>query len=82
MKRTSKGRTFTNSLLCYLLCRKLLEKYSDYETKKTQLLHGDHPPSQDELDEIEDMITALEKTEAEKCRDVIARSVLVPFSMT
>ncbi|XP_065909998.1 DNA-directed RNA polymerase III subunit RPC3-like isoform X2 [Dysidea avara] len=53
--------------------KKLLEKYSDYETKRTQLLHNDHPPSQEELDEIEDTITALEKAEAEKCRDVIAK---------
>jgi len=54
-------------------CRKLLEKFSDYEAKKLLLIHGDHPPSQEELDEVEDMITALEKTEAEKCRDVIAK---------
>ena len=73
MKRTSKGPSWIYFYMLCIFCRKLLEKYSDYETKRTQLLHGDHPPSQEELDEIEDMITALEKTDAEKCRDVIAK---------
>ena len=73
MKRTSKGPLRIYFYMLCIFCRKLLEKYSDYETKRTQLLHGDHPPSQEELDEIEDTITTLEKTDAEKCRDVIAK---------
>lgn len=50
-----------------------MEKFNDYEAKKTQLLHREQPPSQEELDEVEEMVTSMEKKEAEKCRDVIAK---------
>lgn len=51
-----------------------MDKFNEYESKKTQLLHRQQPPvSQEELDEVEEMITHLEKKEAEKCRDVIAK---------
>jgi len=54
--------------------RVLLDKFNEYESKKTQLLHRvESPASQEELDEVEEMVTNLEKKEAEKCRDNIAK---------
>ena len=59
--------------IIYLFFRVLMDKFNDYEVKKTQLLHQEQPPSQEELDEVEEMITSMEKKEAERCRDVIAK---------
>ena len=56
-----------------LLFRMLMDKFNDYESKKSQLLHQERPPSQEELDEVEEMVTSMEKKEAEKCQDVIAK---------
>ena len=50
-----------------------MDKFNDYESKKSQLLHQQLPPPQEQLDEVEEMLTSLEKQEAEKCRDVIAK---------
>ena len=60
----------SNTLLFF---RILLDKFNDYESKKTQLLHQGTSPSQEELDEVEEMLTNLEKKEAEKCRDIITK---------
>ena len=55
-----------------------MDKFNEYESKKTQLLHREQlPASQEELDEVEEMITNLEKKEAEKCRDVIAKYKII-----
>ena len=51
-----------------------MDKFNEYGSKKTQLLHRKQPPpSQEELEEVEEMVTDLEKKEAEKCRDIIAK---------
>ena len=51
-----------------------MDKFNEYESKKTQLLHRVQPPaSQEELDEVDEMATNLEKKEAEKSRDIIAK---------
>ena len=51
-----------------------MDKFNEYDSKKTQLLHREQPPAtQEELDEVEEMVTNLEKKEAEKCRDIIAK---------
>lgn len=65
--------------------RLLLEKFNDYESKKSQLLHRTQPSSQEELDEVEEMVTNIEKKEAEKCRDVIAKlskTAVIPYLLS
>lgn len=60
-------------ILCVIF-RILMDKFNDYESRKTQLLHRTQPPaSQEDLDEVEEMVTSLEKKEAEKCQDIIAK---------
>ena len=71
---TSWNHFHDGAIIIFLFFRILLDKFNEYVSKKTQLLHRQQPPaSQEELDEVEEMVTNLEKQEAEKCRDIIAK---------